>query len=779
MQLKQKISIITLILAAILSVFLPSESLFTGDGFFAHFIRRPETMSMLLEILILFCLLGAVFLLIGNPEKKWFFALTICIGFAWCHVTFLPMLLSGIYLGYIILLGRFVRGKLIDEAVPFGFLADVILGSSLIITEYCLLSALGIGSIPVLKAISIITGVCLYGWMGRRLKKGSGSLRERLYFIFTGHALNREKTGRDKKLQGLLYCFILVMVLIQVGKMNLALDFDTLWYGVRSEYIVNNGNGIYENPGMISIAYVYSKGWEVLTLPLCDLASHSYLTFFNVWLAVLGLSAVYGISRFYMKENNALLSAALMSAVPGLMNLAVSAKTDVITWLFQLIMIFYFLCYVEREGEKPVRYLILAAGAYILSLAMKPTSLVFSTAVFGMAGLYLIFRRKLSFAAPARNWFYFIPQLAALAGIWARTMIITGMPVTSVFTSILSRLGFQMKYPFATSSLPQNWQEESNLHVLIRRLYQMLLAPEGEDMTHVAMAWGSSLMFFLAVSILVFFLNWFLCQRKKEASGITPVMIFAHVLFWPFLAVNLVSLVMLYQVDGNYFVLLYTAVAIFGSGALGQAGSQKVKRLWTALLLPILVLNIVMSAESNWAWSLGFSKIQLINKGRVNHEALQYEDMVKKGNAAIWDILAQDQRTRVIAFGNHPFCLEFPCNVQSYKDITAPWGNVELVDSAGTFKEYMKYAKTDYVYVEAGYIGESSWEWSYGLLKDMIAQGILTDLFFENGNMLAKTNLAPDTEAGRADEGKASENLRIFNENYITADMALLIEKNQ
>ncbi len=40
------------------------------------------------------------------------------------------------------------------------------------------------------------------------------------------------------------------------------------------------------------MVYVYSKGFEVLTLPLCDLASHSYLTFFNLWLAVLGIGAM-------------------------------------------------------------------------------------------------------------------------------------------------------------------------------------------------------------------------------------------------------------------------------------------------------------------------------------------------------------------------------------------------------------------------------------------------------------------------------------------------------
>ncbi|MFR6332782.1 MAG: hypothetical protein ACLUOI_31080 [Eisenbergiella sp.] len=99
-----------------------------------------------------------------------------------------------------------------------------------------------------------------------------------------------------------------------------------------------------------------------------------------------------------------------------------------------------------------------------MSLTMKPTSLIFSTAVFGMMGIYLIGWRRLSFRASLRHWASIILPGAALAGIWARTMMITGMPVTSVFTSIFAKLGFEMKYPFATGSLPQNWQDESNLH---------------------------------------------------------------------------------------------------------------------------------------------------------------------------------------------------------------------------------------------------------------------------------------------------------------------------
>ena len=755
--MRSKGLIILLFVAALLSIIIPVNTLFMGEGDFAWHMTQPAAHSMLIEIGILFFLLALSCCFSRELRLRLAAVVLIFLLFCWLHVIFLPMLLSGLYVGYILLLGRFFRTKALRVEVPYGIFADFLLGSGLIISEFCLMSAFGVGGIPRFQAVSLVQAVILAA-----------------LFIFLKDSETEKRVKGDScrffyglgRLEWFLLSFIVLMLLIQIGKMNITLDFDTLWYGVRSEYILDWGYGIYDNPGLVGMAYVYSKGLEVLLLPLSNLASHSYLLFFNIWMVVLGLMAVYRIARFYMERRYAILSSALLSAVPGVMNMSTSAKTDIITWVLQLIMLLYLLSYVAQPKLRSVRYLILAAGAYLLSLTMKPTSLVFSTALFGMAGLYLIFTKTLSLKSPIRHWLLLLPEGAALIGIWARTMLITGMPVTSVFTSVFAKMGFQMKYPFATGSLPQNYQDESSLHVLLRRIYQMLLAPEGKDMGHVVIAWGTSLLFFLLVCILVYLLaGKKLCQDNR-----TGPLAFAHVLFWPFLAVNLVSLVMLYQVDGNYFILLYTAVSLFSCRALSCLSEAAPGKAAIMLLVPILSLNVLVSAVSNWAWALGFSEIKLLNSGRVNHEEMQYHDMVTRGNEEIWNILAKDEETRVIAFGNHPACLQFPCNVQSYKDVTAPWGNVELVNSPEAFEEYMRYAKTDYIYVEAAYIGENSWSWSYGLLQDLISRGSLADFVFENGNVLARVNVV---YGNGNDSSKINstpeENLKLFMEKYVTA----------
>lgn len=49
------------------------------------------------------------------------------------------------------------------------------------------------------------------------------------------------------------------MILLQAGRMNICADYDSLHYGLRNEYVLDNGGGIYENLGMVNVVYTYSK----------------------------------------------------------------------------------------------------------------------------------------------------------------------------------------------------------------------------------------------------------------------------------------------------------------------------------------------------------------------------------------------------------------------------------------------------------------------------------------------------------------------------------------
>ena len=779
-----------LVLFCVAAVLIPAKTLFTGNGFFADYIHFTESKRMYVEIAILAVLIFGGLALLKRGRSRMYWLTAVVLVFSWIHVVFLPMVVSAVYLISLLAIGRFMRKRVffrgtVWERPYFSFYMDFLFGASFAIVVYCLLSALGVGKIAWMRLSVYVLGVAALGFDFSSISCQCIMGWQTLSWMLDGSGGSREIPRRVRRAWTLAAGWCVLMFLIQVGRLNIALDFDTLWYGVRSQYIVAGGTGLYENPGLVGMVYVYSKGFEVLPLPLCDLASHSYLTFFNLWLAVLGIGAMVwnavlltgerkqetesreaGIEKklTYRSVLPGIMAAVLSISVPGIMNMALTAKADLITWLLQLIMLGCFFQYIHVYENHWI-FLSGAAGSYFLSLTMKPTSLVFSTAVFGMMGLYLLwfwFHER----GAAADLFHHLVRLigslclpfGALAGIWARTMKITGMPVTSVFTSIFAWFGFKMKYPFATSELPQNYQEESTLHVLARRIWQMLMQPQGEDMGHVILAWGTSLM---AVLIVMLVLYGILSKKGDEQSHIWNA---ALVIFFPFVIVSLISLSMLYQIDGNYFMLLYSMLILGACRAMVYFKKIGFYPLASKCLAPLLVLNLIVTAISSWAWTAGFSEIHLLNKGRVNHRAQEQARMDEKGNTLIWQEVSQDPENRVIAFGTHPYCLQFPCNVESYKDITSPWGNVELVNSPEAFETYMAYAKTDYVYAEAGYLGPGSWEWSLDLLREQIRRGSLTDLFFENGNMLARVS---DTAVP---EEEAQNNLEMFEQEYLFYD---------
>lgn len=694
---------------------------------FQWIMNQREYQTMMAEtagLFAAFCFSGFLF---PKNRQKLMAAVLITAVFLWAHVVFVPVLVSGLYLAYILFFGRFLRVSLWKLPKNDGAASDFLTGAVFLMVLFCLMSAIGIGAIGYLTVFVLISGGILL-LFGRSCLGDGGK----------GNGLNF--TGKEL----LMLAFLLTMVCLQAGRLNIAVDYDSLWYGVRSRYILDNGHGIYENLGTIGIVYTYSKGFEVLTLPLSQLPSYSFLTSVNLWLSLGVLFMGYKIGRFYMKREQAVFLAALLSGVPGIMNMAVTAKSDIITLLVQEIMLYYLLCYI-KAGRKSWRYLGYGTAAFFLSLTLKPTALIFSTAVFGMGILYLLGKFLLpKFGAEGGNTgglAVVAGALLALGGIWARTQLFTGLPLTSVFSSLLTRIGFHLKYPFMVNTIPNSGAgmslKERTVH-LANRLHGFFFCPIGEDMDHVVLAWGGYLLYFLLLLWIVSCFYGKNVDRGKKCllSG------FLKVIYVPFLAVNLISLGMLTQVDGNYFMLFYVLTAVYVLKTAAEARDKAVWRGGIGAGVWVLMFSVFFTAMTSWNWSLGFTPVSLHHKGYYNHQEAARQDMVSKGNGEIWEFLAADPETRLIAIGDHPDVLAFPCNVQSYDDITGVWGNVALVKKMDYFVEFMDYARTEYVYVQAGYTGEENR--SYTLVRDMIEWGKLIPVCYDNGNLLAAVDVNGD-----------------------------------
>lgn len=766
-------TVIGILAAAVAAAILYSWDRLLADGILSWGIRQREYLSMAGEICGIFGLFVLVLRCFPSSRARAAGIAGILGVFLWAHRVFWAAVVSGLYMIYLWRMGRWLLGKVQGkisgkQRQAAGPAEEFLTGCAAVVCIFCLMSALGAGRILYLwvfvavsaAAVAADEAICRYSG-------GNGAWSEWFSGGFEG---GRQSMGRC-----FLWAAVLTFFCIQAGRMNIAIDFDSLWYGVRSPYILDNGRGIYENMGTIGIVYTYSKGFEVLTLPLSVLPSYSFAIGFNLWLLAAVLWLFERIAGLCGCSGAAGTAVCFLASIPGIMNMGITAKSDVATLCFQMIMLDQMIRYLRGERQA----LGYGLGAFFFTWTMKPTALVFSTAVMGMSAVYFtavrLFGRRNGgeragiresgtakgesaitdkkakrdqAAETAGGIAAFVLSVLSLTGIWARTFLITGLPVTSVFSSVLTRLGFRMKYPFNVQKIPNSsagipvtqWIRD-----MAKRVWGVLFNPQGPDMDHVILAWGSlAVWFLLCVCGACLFL-----ERKDRSKEEKRLDGYLNAVFWPFAGCCGVSLLLLTQVDGNYFMLFYVLLAVYGFRLLGRLSSKNAIRAVLALSVPVIVFSGIIMTLTNWSWATGFTPVSWRHRGYYDHQKEQHRRMEESGNGRIWDILAADPRNRLIAVGEHPQVLAFPCNAQSYADITGTWGNVVLVKYMDNFVEFMRYGKTDYVYAQAGYMGEDERAWS--LTCDLIEYGVLVPVCYEQGNMLARV----DTQGQRTEASAA------------------------
>lgn len=760
--LREKISRSTDTFRCLFFLVLALICLVIGIGTFFHAspmgdkLFSPVGKAMLGETLVFFLWQYFFFCLPGGPGESLtgkkrcrIQAAGIGLGLGtglWCHQILLPFLVAGGWLLGLLLFGdvifrRINRGQE-NRYLRFG--ADFLLGSGGWISLSCILSAFSVGGLQKSRIIGtvLVLAVLLETGIeaGRRRSQGK---REQ------GKKRVPQKAEPLGKQEGLFGAVMLTMIFVQLARINLMPDYDSLHYGLRSHYILDAGYGIYENLGNINLVYTYSKGWEILTFPLSGTVTYGYQLCFNLWMAVLVLilagGLVFVISR---KRELALFSAMVISLIPGVMNMGITAKSDLVTLVCQLLILWGAVGILQSgSSREKAGWFGAALGACLLSFSMKPTALVFSTVLslscLGALALGGGFSADTAGASAGKTGFSFLlPVLGcggAWLGTWIRTWKMTGVPTTSVFTSIWEKLGFSVAWPYAFSAIPSQGLEmegRKSAVFFLKRLAGILFTPGGNDMFHVRLAWGSSA---VALGLLAWLL-WGMGNEKEKTcirAGAGGVGIF-----------SLLSLYLLWQVDGNYYMLFYVLTAVAGSLALGNssffsspnpAGTRGFSWMKRAAFSVFVLIQAGIVMGTSWAGNTGFTPVKIFHSGVVNHQQQRYQEKCDAGNQEIWNILSQNPRTRVIAVGEHPQVLQFPCNVQSYYDVTGSGGNVRLVKTLEDFKSFLRFAETEYIYVEAGYLEEGSRV--YDVVRYLIEEGSLADLRFECGNMLGRVNL--------------------------------------
>lgn len=656
-----------------------------------------------------------------------------------------------------------------------------------------------------------------------------------LRFITTGRPLQIFKDFKrflaflEKDFQeGELYplVFALPFFILQMNRSNVALDYDSLRYGLRSAYVLFP-EGFFSAHGQINSVYSYPKGLELLTYPLNYLPGYGFLLSFSLW-TYLVLALVFGLLLFHFQKNRkklylGILCFFLLSSVG---NMSLTMKTDLFTLLLQLSALYFFL-----KGKRLQSCFLL-----FFSYSFKPTAVVFSTLlgiVFLLTMLLECFAKRSiktnsqvntdrntntnasinaktginsnintnynRIQAKGEKWTSELPfvlfSLVYTGLITLRTFWITGLPFSTTFTGIFKVIGFHVNWPFNLDAHVDYSGElsfsESALS-FFRRLFSFLFYPVGEDMEHVAIAWSGVLF-----PLILLFALWqcfslgrkclpgknslprrnslpgrnsllgrnsfsgreaFLRRGSREASiwDYLPLALS----FLVIMVFSLLSFVMLWQIDGNYYILWESlALLLCFSGGNLQEKRGIILLLKSFFFFPFYLAAFLSTITTSWAGAVGFTPIDLANKGYYDHALVELENQGEKGSLPAFLEMTKNPRHHVLAFAETPECYRIPCNVQSITDVEGSGGSPGLYDSPLYFAWFLKWSDTDYVYLEQSFLHDEREERAREMLLQMAEEGI-----FQSPMLVEKNKILPldGVKAFSESNGEGAEQLLLL-----------------
>ena len=618
--------------------------------------------------------------------------------------------------------------------------------------------------------------------------------------------------------EGTLYplVFALPFFILQMNRSNVALDYDSLRYGLRSAYVLFP-EGFFSAHGQINSVYSYPKGLELLTYPLNYLPGYGFLLSFSLW-TYLALALVFGLLLFHFQKNRkklyiGILCFFLLSSVG---NMSLTMKTDLFTLLLQLSALYFFL-----KGKRLQSCFLL-----FFSYSFKPTAVVFST----LLGIVFLLTMLLEFLgkrntktntkenininantginsntnhntiqAKGEKWTSELPfvlfSLVYTGLITFRTFWITGLPFSTTFTGIFKAIGFHVNWPFnldAHVDYSGEFSLSESTFSFFRRLFSFLFYPVGEDMEHVAIAWSGVLF-----PLILLFALWqcfslgrkclpgrnslpgknslpegnsllgrnsfsgreaFLRRGSREASlwDYLPL----SLSFLVIMAFSLLSFVMLWQIDGNYYILWESlALLLCFSGGNLQEKRGFILLLKAFFFFPFYLAAFLTTITTSWAGAVGFTPIDLANKGYYDHALVELENQGEKGSLPAFSEMAKNPRHHVLAFAETPECYRIPCNVQSITDVEGSGGSPGLYDSPLYFAWFLKWSDTDYVYLEQSFLHDEREERAREMLLQMAEEGI-----FQSPMLVEKNEILPldGVKAFSESNGEGAEQLLLL-----------------
>lgn len=683
--------------------------------------------NSLLELLILAAALFSALFFLPKRRGRNILTVLVVLGFSYLHGFFYAFIVGALFALMIWMTGSLIC-SVIAKQWKENFASCFIMGMSGLIILVAVCSVLKVGTPEKLRIVYLLVFLLelfhfrdtLYGW---------------IRYSFSKDLADNQKPSQSGLFsESLILALIISAFLIQVGRANIAVDYDSGWYGLRSSNVLAPYTGIYDQLMMTGCVYVYSKGIEALSLAFSSDTTYSLVYSVNLMFGAAMLYMVYQTTRLFCKKNGALFAVLCCSVTAGIMNMASTAKSDISTLFLQIAVLYFGLKSVQ---EKNSGALMMAIAASVLSMGFKPSSIVFSMMLLAVI-LVMAAVRKVKIHSTDLE--VLVIPLFALIFLFARTYLLTGIPLTSFGTGLWAGLGMTYQYPYNSGISSDFMFPVSQLFsapFLLERvihLVRFLFSPVTSELDHVIIAWPGILfsIVWLAIILHVFLhpVKTFYLMKENSAYAVSLIALAL------ISAASVGCLLLMKKPDGNYFMLMYAMTFIHGEFELVSCNTRQPARC-RAAFAPLIICGMMVCVASHWSWALGFTPIDLENKGAYNHA---------KGNEQYYQSIEIDQITsalsqkkqspRVMIFSaDIPRILSIPAAADSWIDLMN-WGNRSIADSAEQLYAYYCAADMEYLLVDMDYV--NSTESAFSNLSALAEQGFLQIEIAQGNHCLLK-----------------------------------------
>ncbi|HEU4665252.1 MAG TPA: hypothetical protein VFS55_14585, partial [Dokdonella sp.] len=498
-----------------------------GPGPFKWHIAQPAYWQGGLEGLVLVALTASAFAL--SSRSALLLATAALALFLRRHAVDVPLLIDVLYLEIVVGTGMAVRrlcgapGARETADYLHAFVLGFVAWSMLAWTA----SAFAFGSIRELRALTLALGlVASFG-------------RTPPLLVFLWRSL-RTQPRAASAWSGALVAWMAVLY----ARTNVVFGYDSLWYGLRGEYVLDPGHSVFEPLGLVSPVHYFPKLHEVFLLPVSALGDSSVISGMSIWVLVLVLLACARIAaRIGLDPAARMPVLALVATLPALTATAIEPKPDALALLFALVAADAALAFTRTRSLSDLCWVV--AGAALACMA-KLTAIPY----VGMLALgcgWLAWRaRPLAEGGNTTSDARFAAAgaLVVTAFVTARTWLLTGMPTVGpdpLFRA-WSALGLRLREPVGTLewTSPQDWSTVPGL------LVDWLFRPQ--TMPHIVIAWVGNVWFWFMLLAAM----GMLAGRRARHEGTAA---------WPLYALvgtgAALALAIRYQVrgsDGNYFL---------------------------------------------------------------------------------------------------------------------------------------------------------------------------------------------------------------------------------